>query len=507
MDCEKETESTESIVKMNEPSAAEEIEKPEKQALPAAEGDEKPLSGRDEIPEFLYLGEAFQTYLIAQTEDRLLLIDKHALHERILFNQMKEKGACISSQRLLAPLTVRLDRREYAAICDQIEALRSIGFGLDDFGDGALLVRECPLMFIDDSIPDVLAELADAILSNKKELTTEHMDWLYHSAACRAAVKAGANLASEEAKRLVSRVLQDDTLRYCPHGRPVLIELTRRELEKQFGFDKPLTQRFFLMMKNYLLFDFGKSFYQDKKVTELIFEKMPVSVSIGLWSTLLIYLISIPLGIKKALKNGSVFVSVTSGLIVVGYAVPSFLIAVFLIILFCGGSYFNLFPLKGLVSDNWAELSFFGKILDYLWHLVLPVFSMTIGGLAGLTMLTKNSFLEEMGKNYVITARAKGLMENGVLYGHVFRNALLIVIAGLPATLVSLLFTGSVLIEVIFSLDGLGLLGYEAVVSRDYPVIFGTLYLFGLLGLALNLISDMMYHLIDPRIDFERRKE
>ena len=235
MDCEKETESTESIVKMNEPSAAGETEKPEKQALPAAEGYEKPLSGQDEIPEFLYLGEAFQTYLIAQTEDRLLLIDKHALHERILFNQMKEKGACISSQRLLAPLTVRLDRREYAAICDQIEALRSIGFGLDDFGDGALLVRECPLMFIDDSIPDVLAELADAILSNKKELTTEHMDWLYHSAACRAAVKAGANLASEEAKRLVSRVLQDDTLRYCPHGRPVLIELTRRELEKQFG--------------------------------------------------------------------------------------------------------------------------------------------------------------------------------------------------------------------------------------------------------------------------------
>ncbi len=281
----------------------------------------------------------------------------------------------------------------------------------------------------------------------------------------------------------------------------------KKELEKQFGFDKPLVQRFFLMMKNYLLFDFGKSFYQDKKVTELIFEKMPVSVSIGLWSTLLIYLISIPLGIKKALKNGSVFDSVTSGLIVVGYAVPSFLIAVFLIILFCGGSYFNFFPLKGLVSDNWAELSFFGKILDYLWHLVLPVFSMTIGGLAGLTMLTKNSFLEEMGKNYVITARAKGLTENGVLYGHVFRNALLIVIAGLPATLVSLLFTGSVLIEVIFSLDGLGLLGYEAVVSRDYPVIFGTLYLFGLLGLALNLISDMMYHLIDPRIDFERRKE
>jgi len=279
------------------------------------------------------------------------------------------------------------------------------------------------------------------------------------------------------------------------------------DLKKQFGFDKPLYKRFWMMIKKYAVFDFGKSFYQDKSVLSLIKEKMPVSVSLGLWSTLLIYLISIPLGIKKALKNGSFFDVSTSFVIVIGYAVPSFLFAIFLVILFAGGEYLNLFPLRGLVSDNFNELSLSGKIADYLWHMVLPVVAMVVGGFAGLTMLTKNSFLEEMKKGYVMTAKAKGATSKRILYGHIFRNAMLIVVAGFPATLVGLLFTGSVLIEVIFSLDGLGLLGYEAVLNRDYPVIFGTLYLFALLGLVLNLISDLTYHLIDPRIDFEGRSK
>ncbi len=278
-----------------------------------------------------------------------------------------------------------------------------------------------------------------------------------------------------------------------------------RELEKQFGFDKPLHERFFTMMKNYLVFDFGKSFYQDKKVVDLILEKMPVSVSLGLWSTLLIYLISIPLGIRKAVKDGSRFDLATSWGLIIGYAIPSFLFAIFLVIVFAGGRYLDWFPLKGLVSDDWDSLSAPMKVLDYLWHMVLPVTAMVIGGFAGLTMLTKNAFLDELKKNYVITARAKGLSERRVLYGHVFRNAMLIVVAGFPATLIALLFTGSVLIEVIFSLDGLGLLGFESVMNRDFPVIFGTLYMFTLLGLVLNLISDLTYHLIDPRIDFERR--
>ena len=275
------------------------------------------------------------------------------------------------------------------------------------------------------------------------------------------------------------------------------------DLKKQFGFDKPLYERFWMMIKKYAVFDFGKSFYQDKTVLSLIKEKMPVSVSLGLWSTLLIYLISIPLGIKKALKNGSFFDVSSSFIVVIGYAIPSFLFAIFLVIMFAGGEYLNLFPLRGLTSDNFRELSTFGKITDYLWHMVLPVIAMVIGGFTGLTMLTKNSFLEEMKKGYVMTAKAKGATQKRILYGHIFRNAMLIVVAGFPATLVGLLFTGSVLIEVIFSLDGLGLLGYEAVLNRDYPVIFGTLYLFALLGLILNLISDLTYHLIDPRINFE----
>ncbi len=279
-----------------------------------------------------------------------------------------------------------------------------------------------------------------------------------------------------------------------------------KDIERQFGFDKPPIERYFLMMKNYLTFDLGQSFYRTIDVGDLILEKIPVSISIGLWSTLIIYLISIPLGISKAMRDGSRFDIATSYAVVIGYAVPSFMFAILLIVVFSGGSYLNWFPLRGLTSDNWAELSLFGKILDYFWHLVLPVTAMTIGGFASLTMLTKNSFMDEINKQYVLTAKAKGLAPNRVLYGHIFRNAMLLVIAGFPATLVGMLFTGSLLIEVIFSLDGLGLLGYQAILDRDYPVVFGTLYLFSLIGLVLNLISDLAYHVVDPRIDFEARQ-
>ncbi|MBY0509292.1 MAG: microcin C ABC transporter permease YejB [Rhodospirillaceae bacterium] len=278
-----------------------------------------------------------------------------------------------------------------------------------------------------------------------------------------------------------------------------------KEIEKQFGFDKPPHERFILMVKNYLSFDLGQSFYRTIDVGDLILEKLPVSISIGLWSTLIIYLISIPLGIAKAVRDGSRFDVGTSYVVVVGYAVPSFMFAIVLIVVFAGGSYLNWFPLRGLTSDNWASFSTWGKITDYLWHLILPVTAMTIGGFASLTMLTKNCFLDEINKQYVLTAKAKGLTRNRVLYGHIFRNAMLVVIAGFPATLVATLFTGSLLIEVIFSLDGLGLLGYQAILDRDYPVVFGTLYLFSLLGLVLNLISDLTYHMVDPRIDFEAR--
>lgn len=277
-------------------------------------------------------------------------------------------------------------------------------------------------------------------------------------------------------------------------------------LEKQFGFDKPAHERFLLMVKNYVIFDLGESFFRNRNVLELIAEKLPVSISLGVWSTLIIYLISIPLGIKKAKEDGSGFDIATSWAIILGYAIPAFLFAVFLIVIFCGGRYFDLFPLRGLTSENWDSLSWPMRILDYFWHLALPVFSLVIGGFASLTMLTKNAFLDELGKQYVITARAKGLSEKRVLYGHVFRNAMLIVIAGFPATLIGMLFTGSVLIEVIFSLDGLGLLGFEAVMNRDYPVMFGSLYIFGLIGLLLNLVSDLTYHLVDPRIDFGKRE-
>ncbi len=278
-----------------------------------------------------------------------------------------------------------------------------------------------------------------------------------------------------------------------------------KELEKQYGFDKPAYQRFFLMLKNYVMFDFGESFYKDKKVIELIIEKLPVSISLGLWTTLLVYLISIPLGIKKAVKDGSEFDIYTSSLVIIGYAIPGFLFAIFLIVLFAGGSYFDFFPLRGLVSDNWSELSTLNKIKDYFWHLALPILAMVIGGFASLTMLTKNAFLDEINKQYVVTARAKGISEKKVLYGHVFRNAMLIVISGFPAAFINILFTSSLLIEVIFSLDGLGLLGFEAALGRDYPVVFGSLYIFTLIGLLLKLISDLTYVLIDPRIDFETR--
>ncbi len=279
-----------------------------------------------------------------------------------------------------------------------------------------------------------------------------------------------------------------------------------KELEQRFGFDKPLYERFFLMMKSYLLFDFGESFFRDRDVVDLVLEKMPVSISLGVWTTLLVYLISIPLGIAKARHDGSRFDMWTSFIIIIGTAIPSFLFAVFLLVVFAGGSYLDWFPLRDLVSENWDQLSLGNKVTDYLWHITLPVFAMVIGGFATLTMLTKNSFLDQLHQQYVLTARAKGLTEKRVLYGHVFRNAMLIVIAGFPGAFVSILFTSSVLIEIIFSLDGLGLLGFEAAFNRDYPVMFGTLFFFSLLGLFLNLVGDLMYTVIDPRIDFEARE-
>ncbi|MEE3035770.1 MAG: microcin C ABC transporter permease YejB [Pseudomonadota bacterium] len=283
---------------------------------------------------------------------------------------------------------------------------------------------------------------------------------------------------------------------------PAFIE----ELEKQFGFDKPAHERFLIMIGDYAQFDFGNSFYRDVPVAQLISEKLPVSISLGLWTTLITYLISIPLGIAKARRSGSSFDIWTSGVIIVGYAIPGFLFAVLLIILFAGGSYFDWFPLRGLTSDNFDSLSTGGKILDYLWHISLPVLAMTIGAFATTTLLTKNSFLDEISKQYVTTARAKGLSEGKVLYHHVFRNAMLIVVAGFPGAFVGAFFTGSLLIETIFSLDGLGLLSYESIINRDYPVVFANLYIFGLVGLIITLLSDLTYVLMDPRIDFESRE-
>ena len=282
-------------------------------------------------------------------------------------------------------------------------------------------------------------------------------------------------------------------------------ELVAR-LEKQFGFDKPAHERFLLMMGNYLRLDFGHSYFQDRAVVDLVIERLPVSVSLGLWSLLLIYAISIPLGIAKAVRDGQRFDLWTSAVVFTAYAVPGFLFAILLIVVFAGGSYLDWSPLRGLTSENFADLSWAGRIADYFWHLALPLTALTIGGFATLTMLTKNSFLEELNKQCVLTARANGVTERRVLYGHVFRNAMLIVVAGFPAAFVGILFTGALLIEVIFSLDGIGLLGYEAVVKRDYPILFGTLFCFTLIGLIMQLVGDLVYVFVDPRIDFESRQ-
>jgi microcin C transport system permease protein len=279
-----------------------------------------------------------------------------------------------------------------------------------------------------------------------------------------------------------------------------------KSLEKQFGFDKPAYVRFFIMLKNYITFDFGKSYFRDISVLELIKEKLPVSISLGLWMTALSYLISIPLGIRKAVEAGSRFDVWTSSVIIIGYAIPGFLFAILLIVVFAGGSYFDWFPLRGLWSDNWAQLPWWQKITDYFWHLTLPIICMSLSAFASTTLLTKNSFLDEIKKQYVLTARAKGCSEGKVLYGHVFRNAMLIVIAGFPGVFVSAFFAGSLLIETIFSLDGMGLLGFESVLNRDYAVVFATLYIFSLFGLVVNLITDLTYTLVDPRIDFETRE-
>jgi len=278
-----------------------------------------------------------------------------------------------------------------------------------------------------------------------------------------------------------------------------------KDLEREFGFDKPAYERFLLMMQRYLRFDFGDSFFRSRSVMQLVIDRLPVSISLGLWTFLLVYLISIPLGVAKAVRDGSRFDVWTSSVVIIGNAIPSFLFAILLIVLFAGGSYWQWFPLRGLVSDNWAQLDWWHKITDYFWHLTLPILSLVIGSFAGLTLLTKNSFLDQINQQYVLTARAKGLTERRVLYRHVFRNAMLIVISGFPNALLGILFTGAFLTEVIFSIDGIGLLGFQATVQRDYPVMFGTLYVFTLLGLITKLIEDLTYVFVDPRIDFERR--
>jgi microcin C transport system permease protein len=312
---------------------------------------------------------------------------------------------------------------------------------------------------------------------------------------------AGSETGSDERRQNAAVSTGESRYRGAQGLDPELIA----DLEKLYGFDKPAHERFTQMMMSYVTFDFGDSFFRDQKVIDLVIDKMPVSISLGLWTTILVYLISIPLGIRKAVRDGSSFDVWTSGIVIVGYAIPGFLFAVLLVVVFAGGSFLDWFPLRGLTSDNFAQMNFAQQVIDYFWHLVLPIVAMTIGGFAGLCMLTKNSFLDEINKQYVVTARAKGNTEQAVLYGHVFRNAMLIVVAGFPSAFIGILFTGALLIEVIFSLDGLGLLGFEAAINRDYPVMFATLYFFTLLGLLLNLAGDLMYVLIDPRIDFDRR--
>ena len=279
-----------------------------------------------------------------------------------------------------------------------------------------------------------------------------------------------------------------------------------KSLEKQFGFDKPTHERFFLMMKSYLMFDFGKSYFRDVSVVRLIGEKLPVSISLGIWMMLITYLISIPLGIRKAVHDGERFDTWTSGVLVIGYAIPGFLVAVFLLVMFAGGSFVQWFPLRGLTSDNWAELSLFGKVIDYFWHLILPLTALSLGAFTTMTFLTRNSFLDEVRKQYVLTAQAKGLGQRQVLYGHVFRNAMLLIIAGFPGAFIHAFFTGSLLIEQIFNLDGIGLLSFESAINRDYPVVFASIYILALVGLAINVLSDFIYTLVDPRIDFETRE-
>jgi len=278
------------------------------------------------------------------------------------------------------------------------------------------------------------------------------------------------------------------------------------DLEKQFGFDKPMHERFLDMLWKFVRFDFGESYFRSERVVDLVIDKLPVSISLGLWTTLLVYLISIPLGIAKARRDGEPFDLWTSAVVIVGYAIPGFLFAVLLMVLFAGGSYWQWFPLRSLTSENFEQLSLLGKVADYFWHLALPITSMVIGGFAGLTMLTKNSFMDQINQQYVLTARAKGLTERRVLYGHVFRNAMLIVIAGFPAAFIGILFTGALLVEIIFSLDGLGLLGFEAAIKRDYPIMFASVWFFSLLGLLMGLVGDLTYMFVDPRIDFEARR-
>ena len=319
----------------------------------------------------------------------------------------------------------------------------------------------------------------------------------------QATARVGATGASETAGGRVARsgVGEEAATRASQGIDPDLV----RQLEKQFGFDKPAWQRFVHMMRSYLVFDLGSSFYRDRPVLGLMLEKLPVSISLGLWTTLLVYLISIPLGVAKAVRDGTPFDVWTSAVVIVGYAIPGFLFAILLVVLLAGGSFVHWFPLRGLTSETWALLSWPQRIADYLWHIALPVIALVVGGFASLAMLTKNSFLDEINKQYVATARAKGLSRRRVLYGHVFRNAMLIVIAGFPGAFIGILFAGELLIEVIFSLNGLGLLGFEAAVNRDYPVMFGTLYVYTLIGLVLNIVTDLTYMAVDPRIDFERR--
>ena len=320
-------------------------------------------------------------------------------------------------------------------------------------------------------------------------------------------VEATARVSGGDQAEAISnqRLASQETLRSKYRGAQGLDPDFIRELEVMYGFDKPAHERFIKMLVNYVQFDFGESFFRDERVVDLVMDKMPVSISLGLWTTLLVYMISVPLGILKAVRDGSRFDFWSSGVVVVGNAIPSFLFAILLIVLFAGGRYLDWFPLRGLTSTGSNDFSLAEQVVDYFWHLVLPIVSMVIGGFAGLTLLTKNSFLEEINKQYVITARAKGLTERRVLIGHIFRNAMLIVIAGFPSAFIGILFTGALLTEIIFSLDGLGLLGFEAVVNRDYPVMFASLYFFTLLGLVMQLIGDLTYTIIDPRIDFDTR--